>query len=154
MIIVASIIGMIVAAVMIIRAPGILVTVIHIRMLHIAAAAAADEDAGMISTLDHYVPASIETVVNVHAAPVVMEPGDVSVRTPGNGAIPGLHGGVAARGRTAMSARGPAVGRGGVAVCASPAGRAVRSAGPSSGAGVTGGRTCCAVRAGRGTGGV
>jgi hypothetical protein len=108
---------MIVATVMVIRASRIFVTMIHIRMLHIAAAAAPDIDAGMIAALDHYMPASIEPVVNVHAAPVVMEPGDMSIRAPGNGAMGGLHSGVATRGGTAMSTGRTAVARD-VAVCA------------------------------------
>jgi len=72
----------------------------------------------MIAALDHYMPASIEPVVNVHAAPVVMEPGDMSIRAPGNGTMGGLHSGVASRGRTAMSAGRTAVARADVAVCA------------------------------------
>jgi hypothetical protein len=120
---------------------------IHIRPLHIAAAAAPDVDAGVVAALDHYVPASVDPVVNVHTAPVVVEPGDVSIRAPGNGAMGCLHGGVAVRGRTAMSAGRAAVGRhvvmaaGRIGSEVLPARRtgAVRRAGAASGAGMTGG---------------
>ena len=80
---------------------------VHVRPLHIAAAAALGDDAGMIATLDHHAPVSAEVVVHVHAAFGVVQRGDASARPPSKrGAIPGLDGGAAFRGRHTLSAGG------------------------------------------------
>jgi len=62
----------------------------------------------VIAAFHHHVAASIEPVMNVHAAPVVVEAGYVSIRPPGNGAIPALRDGVPMRGLHAMSRAGTA----------------------------------------------
>jgi len=73
-------------------------------MLHIAASAALGVDARMIAALDEDAAISVQSVVNVHAAPVIVEPGDSSIRPPVHVAIVGLHDVLVSRGRHAMAA--------------------------------------------------
>jgi hypothetical protein len=74
------------------------------RPLHIAAAAAFGDSAGMIAAFRHYAPVSVERVMNVHAAFWIVQAGDSSIGPLRHGAaIPGLRGGVAVRSRIAAS---------------------------------------------------
>src|ERR1017187_5349296 len=122
---------------------------IHIRPLHIAAAAALGDDAGMIATLDLYAPVSAKVVVDVHAAFGVVHRGDVTIRPLGNRAATlGRDRGAAFRGLSATCAeRLSASGRGFSAAWS----RALSAAG-SRGLPATSGRGGVARRSGRMTG--
>jgi hypothetical protein len=73
MVIIIPIVGVIDSPVIIIRAAGILVAMVRVRVLHIAAAAPLRHDSGMIGALHRDAPVSAQGVMNVHAALRIVE---------------------------------------------------------------------------------